>query len=290
MVKTKKIKTTTIITILITIIVGLFVIKSIYTTNFKNHNRTFQTFIANAALNAYHKHNITDPKKLGKYVLDNTNISNLPENTELNIIVVPENSAVQLLKPGINRYRYSGLQDTRWTKSGGNLHKWVGDFENFAGWMNINRNNFNNGKIKYITAHKNVHNEANITIPSIYSLEKNSNNSNKFMKKFYSFLNYTFSNESLQSILSNSSSIKNIYLNYTNKKIPLNINNHKAYIVTKNTLYFIISDTLEDSITSNGESDTDILFLEYDNSDIFNIWNNKSWSSILKWRHSAIVK
>ena len=50
--KTKKIKTTT--------------------TNFKNHNRTFQTFIANAALNAYHKHNITDPKKLGKYVLDNT--------------------------------------------------------------------------------------------------------------------------------------------------------------------------------------------------------------------------
>ena len=235
--------------------------------------------ILRSAKYAY-QNDLKDPKRLGDYVIDDAHLTSLPENTHLKIIFVEPDSAVHVYKEGIT---INGLEDN--VVSDG-FSKWVGDLSKFGGWLNINRENMRH-QVREATTPTPLHKykQSTSTKPceiDVDELLPPPPQHPTVQSYFSSVQSYLFNKNTAHLFKHNPSAIKQIY-NAVGK--PLDIDNHRAYLLESNDLVFVINGNSSRIVAS---TDT-LLSTNDDISNLYSFWRGSAWNKILKWRKNVLL-
>ena len=231
--------------------------------------------ILKSAQYAY-QNNLRDPKRLGDYVIDDARLTSLPENTQLKIIFVESDSAVHVYKEGSS---INGLEDHVINRG---FSKWIGDLSKFGGWLNTNRINMRRQGREEATTPTPLKKYKQSTSTGLNNMDVHDclpppPQHPTVQSYFSSVQSYLFNNNTAHFFERNPYAIKQVY---NAVGAPLDIENHRAYLIQSNDLIFVISGDSSQIVAS-----TDTL-LSRDNhiSNLYSFWRGSAWDKILKWR------
>ena len=215
------------------------------------------------------KKGITDGISLGNYVIKKLNIK-MPENTNLSVIGIPENSSIHI-GYHFNNSRKIHFKDIFYKDYNLGGYTWNGSFDIFALWLLNNRENKNF-----------PYRKAPDTIPDAIDDKENINSFN--LKTFYSNM---FTKEMITKLKDNPKYRSTLYQNVTKSTNNIKIDNTYGYVNNGyNTITFVYPQYR--SPNEKKEIIDNLYKNEYDTNIVELYWHGNIANDIKPWRGKQV--